>query len=355
MNLSLQQQQNDCGFAIIVSLVAITMLSILAAGLAVFMKVESQLAQNSSDTEKLLWIARGGVERACWILTQEPTGPSSLKQIWAGGPGEGPETNGPLTGISLDNFPVGDGTVSLKIIEQESKININTADTEMLHQVLTMMGVDAGDISTVTDSILDWIDPDDATHPAGAESDYYQGLTPPYYAKNAPMDDIQELQYIKGVTPLMFKGGTAGDPNRPFQRHKLGFGRAPGQEEDYPFGLRDVFTPYSTGKININTADTNVLSVIPGMDTPTLEGIVTLRSSEGGGPDGSGVIRSLSQLQAIVPNPQALQQISRYCTTRGETYEVHAIARAGNSEREFIAVVFRGFRGGALVVSFHPK
>ncbi len=64
---------------------------------------------NANDDEKLLWIGRAGVERACWLLAQEPPGPTSLQQIWAGGPGDGPETNGPLAGISLDNFPVGDG------------------------------------------------------------------------------------------------------------------------------------------------------------------------------------------------------------------------------------------------------
>ncbi len=99
------------------------------------------------------------------------------------------------------------------MIEQESKFNINTADAPLLQQVLTTMGVDASNISVVSDSIQDWIDPDDATRPAGAESDYYQGLMPPYYAKNAPIDDIEELQLIKGVTPLMFKGGSVADPN----------------------------------------------------------------------------------------------------------------------------------------------
>ena len=48
------------------------------------------------------------------------------------------------------------------------------------------MGVDADTISVVSDSIQDWIDADDAPRIAGAESDYYQGLTPPYNAKNAP-------------------------------------------------------------------------------------------------------------------------------------------------------------------------
>jgi general secretion pathway protein K len=341
------------GFAVIVALIAVTVLSILAAGLAIFMKVESQLAQNGNDDEKLLWIGRAGVERACWILSQEPQGPTSLKQIWAGGPGDGPETNSPLAGISLDNFPVGDGSVSLHIIEQESKININRADTPLLTQVLTTMGVDAGSISTVSDSILDWIDTDDNMRPAGAESDYYQGLTPPYYAKDAPMDDIEELQLVKGITPLMFKGGSAADTNSPFQHHKLGFGNAPGQE-DYPFGLRDVFTPYSTGMVNINTADEKVLSCIPGLDTTAIQNIMTYRSSEGGMNNGSGVFRDLSPLNTMISNPQGQQQFGRYLSVRGDTYEVHATAQVGTSQRVFVAVVFRGGTG-ITVVGFHPK
>ena len=351
--MKISTRQTVHGFAVVVALVAVAVLSILAGALAISMKVESQLAQNSSDGEELLWVARGGVERACWILAQEPPGPSSLQQIWAGGPGVGPETNSPLNGITLNDFPVGEGTVSLKIIEQESKININAADTELLHNVLTMMGVDAGDISVVSDSILDWIDSDDVPHPAGAESDYYQGLNPPYYAKNAPIDDIQELQFIKGITPEMFSGSGPEDPNAPFKHHRLGFGAGPGQEQSYLFGLRDVFTPYSNGKININTADTNVLELIPGIDTPTMQGIVTLRDSMGG-PTGDGVIANLGQLQAVVPNPQVLQQISRYCTVRGDTYEVHATAKVGSSEREFVAVVYRN-GNNVQVVSFHPK
>ena len=351
--MKISPRQNRRGFAVIVALVAVTVLSILAGALAVFMKVENQLAQNGNDDEKLMWIGRAGVERACWILAQEPPGPSSLQQIWAGGPGVGPETNSPLTGVTLDNFPVGDGSVSLKIIEQESKININRADTPLLNQVLTTMGVDASAISVVADSIQDWIDTDDATRPAGAESDYYQGLTPSYYAKNAPMDDIEELQLIKGVTPLMFKGGSSADQNSPFQHHKLGFGNAPGQE-DYPFGLRDVFTPYSNGKINVNTADINVLMCIPNLDTNAAQSILTLRDSAGSFDGSDGVIRNLGQLQAVLPDPQAMQQINNYCTIRGDTYEVHATAQVGQNQREFIAVVYR-VGNTVFVIGFHPK
>ena len=139
--------------------------------------------------------------------------------------------------------------------ELESKININSADAPLLKQALTAMGADANDISVVSDSILDWIDPDDNTRPAGAESDYYLGLTPSYNAKNAPIDNLDELQLVKGVTRDMFNGGSSSPANTPFPEHQLGFGHAPGQEPNYAFGLRDVFTPFSTGKINILTAD----------------------------------------------------------------------------------------------------
>ena len=55
-------------------------------------------------------------------------------------------------------------------------------------------------------------------------------------------------------------------PGASFQHH-LGFGNSPGEVPNYPFGLVDLFTPFSSGKININTADANVLQMlIPGVD-----------------------------------------------------------------------------------------
>ena len=36
----------------------------------------------------------------------------------------------------------------------------------------------------IADAILDWIDPDDAPRPFGAEAEYYQGLGVPYVPRN---------------------------------------------------------------------------------------------------------------------------------------------------------------------------
>ena len=339
--------QKRGGFAVLIALVAVTVLSLLAGAFAYAMKVETRLAANTSDDEQFYWLGRGGVERACWWLALEGNQPfSSLQQYWAGGPGDGPETNGPLAGESLANFPIGEGTVSLTMTELESKININTADGPLLQQVLTAQGADANDVSVVSDSILDWIDPDDNTRPAGAESDYYLGLTPSYYAKNAPIDNLDELLLVKGVTRDMYYGTPAGDANTPFATHQLGFGHAPGQEANYAFGLRDVFTPFSSGKINLLTASDQVLQLIPGIDTTAAQAIETARTSD-------PPIRNIGQLLAAAGvDPQAAGQIMNYVSTLGNTYEVHATATIGTLSHEYTAILIRN--GPTVqVVSFY--
>ena len=291
------------GMALIMAMIAIFVLSALAAGFALSMKVETRLAQNADSEQQLLWLGRSGVELARYVLSQQLTIPAepydALNQIWAGGPGGLAETNSALSGLSLDHYPVGDGTVSVKIIDLERKVNINTANAAAIQQALTLMGVDASDISVVSDSILDWIDPDDLPLAAGAESDYYQGLAVPYYAKNAPIDDLSELLLVKGVTPEMYWGSNSTNHIPSVFQHKLGFGTAPGQAPDYPFGLKDIFTPISSGRININTADTNVLQMIPGVDAATAAAIVMQRA----GPDGEQARRTTPRIATSASSP----------------------------------------------------
>jgi type II secretory pathway component PulK len=348
-------QTKPRGIALIIVMIAILVLSGMAAEFALSMKVETKLAQNAENEEQLLWLGRSGVELARWVLAQEKCPYDSLNQIWAGGPGADCETNGPLAGMSLDNYEIGDGTVSLKIVDLERKMNINTASPAVLQQALNLMGVSADEMSIISDSILDWIDTDDAPHLSGAESDYYQRLTPPYYAKNAPIDDLSELLLVRGISehPEIYWGGS--DPNHPPSafHHKLGFGTSFNQAPDYPFGLKDVFTPLSNGKININTADANVLQMIPGVDEAIAQNIIKVRN----GPDGAGDMpfTSVNQLVMAELNPQLVSQLGRICTTRSSTFEVHVTARVGDSKREYIAILFRNSGTDIQVLSFYWK
>src|SRR6185295_13171549 len=134
------------------------------------------------------------------------------------------------------------------------------------------VGGDANVGPAIVDGILDWVDRDDNPHVNGAESDYYQGLTPPYNAKNGPFDDISELLLTKGVrdNPEIFSSEYA-------NAHRVDrFGNEIPPKE-YPAHLVDVFTPISTGRININTAGTTVLQAIPGVDEAIAAQIIRIR------------------------------------------------------------------------------
>jgi len=353
MKIRLRPQSR--GIALLIVMCAIFVLSILAAGLAFSMKVESKLAVSTDTNQRLIWLGRSGVELARWVLAQEATLQpyDSLNQTWAGGT----ETNGALAGIDLSHYQIGDGTVSVKITDLERFANINTAPTPEIQQALTLMGVDAGSISVVSDSIQDWVQPGDAPRIAGAKTDYYLGLNPPYNCKEAPMDDISELLLVKGIwdhpeiyDPKTYGGDAMSGRPAAFKRHQLGFGTAPGETPSYPFGLMDLFTPFSSGKININTADANVLQLIPGVDSTVAAAIIKLRA----GPDGMNdapILNPAGVLQSVGDqNPQA----GNLVTIRSTTFKVIVTAQIGNYKRDFNAILFRPPAGhNVQVVSFY--
>jgi DNA uptake protein ComE-like DNA-binding protein len=58
----------------------------------------------------------------------------------------------------------------------------------------------------IADAILDWMDADDTPREYGAESETYGQLTPPYLPKNGPLDTVEELLLVRGVTPMLLFG-----------------------------------------------------------------------------------------------------------------------------------------------------
>lgn len=160
------------------------------------------------------------------------------------------------------------------------------------------------------------------------------------------MDDISELRLVKGVTPELYRGGspvTDGNYSGPVFQHKLGFGSAPGQPPDYPFGLRDVFTALSGGRINVNTANANVLQLIPGVDANVAADIIKFRSGPDGvdGTEDDTPFLNPGQLQAVGVPPQALAQINQLCDVRSRVFRVTITACIGSDQRTYIALLFR--------------
>lgn len=93
--------------------------------------------------------------------------------------------------------------------DESTRLNINAMVT--IDGIAENAGRDLlmalpGMTEDVADAILDWMDEDDEPREYGAESSYYQTLKPPYYAKNGPLDTVEELLLVRGVTPPLLFG-----------------------------------------------------------------------------------------------------------------------------------------------------
>jgi len=340
-------------------MVAVFVLSVLVGAFAYAMKVETRLAQNANNGENLIWLGRSGVELARYVLGQQLAVPGepydSLNQKWAGGPGSINASNSPLADISLENYRVGEGSVTIKITDLERKININMAPEPILQQALTSMGIDASEAPAVVDGILDWIDPDDATRINGAESDYYQSLDPSYFAKNGAIDDLSELLFMRGISQDVYWGAASTNHTAAFFQRTDRFGRP--LQPISSAGLVDIFTPISRGKININTASATVLQAIPGIDQNSADQIIKLRS----GPDGADgtaddtpFVRPGDGIEAVVGRGGA-SQIQQYCDVRSYTFEVRVDAEIGGTKRTFFAIIGRNSARDLPVLGFYWK
>ena len=114
-------------------------------------------------------------------------------------------------------FPVAGGFIQGRIIDLQSRFNINSImasdpnvakkQRERLRRLMDSVGIPVdkeSDVSTqmLSERILDWMDSDqEPTGFDGKEDLDYLGLERPYRAANMVMWDISELMLIEGFTP----------------------------------------------------------------------------------------------------------------------------------------------------------
>jgi general secretion pathway protein K len=157
-------------------------------------------------------------------------------------------------------FPVEDGSVSGKLLDESGKFNLNNlvkADGNQVddsarrwfEKLLQRVGLPA----ELSQAVIDWQDTnDEVTGAMGAESSYYQGLDPAYLTPNTKFHSIEELKLVRG-----FEG------------------------KNY-----DLIKPYVTAlpeqtKVNMNTAPALLLaSIDPKVDVKAIEQQLKVKETE---------------------------------------------------------------------------
>jgi type II secretory pathway component PulK len=170
--------------------------------------------------------------------------------------------------VERTDIPLGNGTVSYQITDENGKINLNKAPRDILIKALRASGVEIGEQrDIIADSILDWIDKDDDHLLNGAESDYYQGLSPPYNARNGFFNSVDELLKVRGMTEEILYGSQNRNAN-PDDKSTTQY-----------LGIERFLTVQDIDFFNPNTADPLILPVF--FADAQVEQILTARREKG--------------------------------------------------------------------------
>ena len=120
-----------------------------------------------------------------------------------------------------------------------------------------------------------------------------------------------------------------------------------GVDEDeeliYPFGMADIFTPISTGYINLNTTSREVMQLVPGFDQARVDLILQIRAGLDGldGTEDDEPFDDVAQIQRAGFTADAIANARRFFSVRSATYEVTVQAQVGKLSRTLVAVLSR--------------
>ena len=102
-------------------------------------------------------------------------------------------------------WPFAGALVTVRIRDEQGKVDLNQADPTLLAALFTRLGVDQDAATQLAGAIVDWRDPDSLSQASGgAEDAQYAEAGRPYGAKDAPFDTVAEVEQVLGMTPAIY-------------------------------------------------------------------------------------------------------------------------------------------------------
>ncbi len=197
---------NNSGIALVITMWLMVIMAVLAGQLAVRTRTDIGITINHKEDREAYFIAYAGIQMAINEILDESDFHYYYSEQQLRFAKIEDEENGQLFSSRRD-VPIGAGKVSYEIQDLNSKLNLNRFSEnrdQLILLLLTLFPEGEVDVESIADSIMDWVDIDDDQRANGAESDYYQSLTPSYGAKNGRFDAISELKQVRNVTQEVY-------------------------------------------------------------------------------------------------------------------------------------------------------
>ncbi len=230
----------------------------LSAGLAAIafsvsssVRAETDRVEAASNGLRAWYLATGAVERGIqWMAWGEDyRNPDGSVRFW--------KYNAPRMDMA---FP--SGTAVVEMIPESSKLNVNQASAADLMKVITAVSGSEAQAREIAEAILDWRG---GAQGASPNDQYYFGISPTFQARHASFEEIEELLFVRGMTPELFYGNFIADS----QGAAYGSG-----------GLRDCLSVWgSMGPFDVNTVSPSLMVAI-GVSPEAVAAIVARRKTQ---------------------------------------------------------------------------
>jgi len=258
INLNCKSRNGQRGSILFVVLWSLFFLSMLAVAIHAYLWPQLHAASKIARRSQMYYLAKAGVKKAMYVLGNDETEYDALNDLWSSNEDEFKHVqlgNGSFSVMSFGSNGDGDDVMQLYgIVDEERKININTAPFEVLKRFFeTVAGISSQQAREIASSVIDWRDSDDEPGDDGAEDGYYSNLRPEYPCKDARFEALEELLLIRGMDNDIF--------NR----------------------VKNRLTIFGAGAVNVNTADMLVLQSL-GMSESLAEKLIHFRNGEDGLP-----------------------------------------------------------------------
>ncbi|MYC74767.1 hypothetical protein F4X10_03210 [Candidatus Poribacteria bacterium] len=231
--------KEQSGLSLISTLWILTILSILAAQLLYSIHIEQRTQRNFLDRSKFHYAARAGFEWTLAVMRGDQTPFDALGETWAE----------PIQGQVEDGIQVGNFlNYQVTVVDEASKVNINTADVGLLSNLLAQAGAS----------------PDEARTEELANK----------IVEGRPYRTVRDLARVEGITSELLYGNPQQEiatNSQPSGTVALLTEASSRQSTTAPLGLVGLTTIYSVDAstdpsgeplVNVNTADADELTKV---------------------------------------------------------------------------------------------
>jgi general secretion pathway protein K len=216
--------------ALIIILWILVILTVLAVSIGHRVSLALRLSRYQKDRIKAHYLAKAGMNRAIVEIDKDINDFDTFDESWADNERVFQKItfNDSLNDFATVRYVINEDDkeeTKFGVIDEERKININTASRQLLLALLEECGIT--DAQTIADNICAWRGDQDPLIPE--ESKNYESLG--YPCKAEKFSNIAEINLVKGVAL-----------------------------EDYQ-KIKELITIYGDGLININTASPLILTI----------------------------------------------------------------------------------------------